>query len=99
MLFPMTVSIRSFHFRSISVGNHRRRCRVAFLLILYIALTGLLSAAMQTASAEEDPFAAGVRPTEPLSPAEEQKTFTLPPGFEIQLFAAEPEIFKPMNMA
>ena len=35
-----------------------------------------------------------------LSPrAEEQKTFHLPPGFEIQLVASEPEISKPMNMA
>jgi hypothetical protein len=46
-----------------------------------------------------DPFAAQVRPTEPLSPAEEQKTFHLPPGFEVRLFASEPEILKPMNMA
>ena len=47
----------------------------------------------------QDPFAAHVRPTEPLSPAEEQKTFQLPPGFEIQLFASEPDILKPLNMA
>lgn len=46
-----------------------------------------------------DPFAAGVRPTEPLTPAQEAKTFLLPDGFRIQLFAAEPQINKPMNMA
>ena len=39
-----------------------------------------------------------VAPTEALSPAEEQKLFHLPPGFEIQLFATEPAIHKPMNM-
>src|SRR5690348_13048642 len=33
----------------------------------------------------------------PRSPAEEQKAFHLPPGFEIQLVAAEPEVHKPMN--
>src|SRR5436190_1968064 len=36
---------------------------------------------------------------DPLSPAEEQKKFHLPPGFEIQLVASEPDIAKPMNLA
>ena len=49
--------------------------------------------------AAEDPFAAGVRPTDPLSPEEQQRTFHLPPGFEIELVASEPEIAKPMNLA
>ncbi len=39
-----------------------------------------------------------VAPTEALSPAEQQKKFHLPPGFEIQLVAAEPQIHKPMNI-
>ncbi len=38
-----------------------------------------------------------VAPTEALSAAEQQKRFHLPPGFEIQLFACEPAIHKPMN--
>ena len=46
-----------------------------------------------------DPFAAGVRTTEPSSPAQEKDAFELPPGFEIELVASEPDIFKPMNMA
>ncbi len=46
-----------------------------------------------------DPFAEGVRTTEPLTPAEQRTKFHLPPGFEIQLVAAEPELRKPMNMA
>src|ERR1051326_2381199 len=46
-----------------------------------------------------DPFAENVRPTEPLTPDQEQKSFQLPPGFEIQWVAAEPDINKPMNMA
>ena len=33
------------------------------------------------------------------SPAEEQLSFRLPPGFEVNLFVAEPEINKPLNMA
>ncbi len=40
-----------------------------------------------------------VAKTDALSPAEEQKAFKLPKGFEIQLIAAEPDIRKPMQMA
>ncbi len=47
----------------------------------------------------EDPFAAGVRPTDPLTPSEQTAKFRLPPGFEIQLVANEPDINKPMNLA
>ena len=39
-----------------------------------------------------------VAPTGPLTPAEQQKKFKLPPGFEIQLVACEPQINKPMNL-
>src|SRR6266536_4781541 len=46
-----------------------------------------------------DPFAENVRPTEALSPEQEQKSFHLPPGFEIQLVASEPDVNKPMNLA
>lgn len=45
-----------------------------------------------------DRYAPQVAQTDPL-PAEEQlKKFHLPPGFEIQLVAAEPEIRKPINL-
>ncbi|HUE73259.1 MAG TPA: PVC-type heme-binding CxxCH protein, partial [Pirellulaceae bacterium] len=54
---------------------------------------------MSTTRAQDDPFAAGVRPTPWLKPEEEQKLFKLPEGFEIQLVAAEPDIQKPLNMA
>src|SRR5690606_21912955 len=40
-----------------------------------------------------------VRPTDPLTPEEQLTTFQLPPGFKIELVAAEPDIQKPMNMA
>ena len=40
-----------------------------------------------------------MRTSDPLTPADATKTFTLPAGFRIQLFAAEPEINKPMNLA
>jgi putative heme-binding domain-containing protein len=65
------------------------------------ALPIALVTVMLGASAAQggDPFAAGVRETPPLSPADEQKSFHLPPGFAIELFAAEPDIQKPINMA
>src|SRR5437660_8227774 len=46
-----------------------------------------------------DPFAENVRPTDALTPEQERKSFHLPPGFEIQLVASEPDINKPMNLA
>src|SRR5215212_2012785 len=46
-----------------------------------------------------DPFTENVRTAPPLSPQEQQKKFHLPPGFEIQLVASEPDIDKPINMA
>lgn len=64
--------------------------RLLHLCCLAFALVSLRAA---------DPFAEGVRTTDPL-PAEEQlHTFKLPPGFKIQLVASEPDIQKPMNMA
>ena len=39
-----------------------------------------------------------VAPSGPLTPQEQIKKFKLPPGFEIQLVASEPDINKPMNM-
>src|SRR5262249_5217014 len=40
-----------------------------------------------------------VAPTEANTPAEERARFRLPPGFEAQLVACEPDIAKPMNLA
>lgn len=46
-----------------------------------------------------DLFTENIRSTEPRTPEEERAGFQLPPGFEIQLFASEPDIDKPINMA
>ena len=35
---------------------------------------------------------------QPLSPEEQLKHFTVPPGFEVQLVASEPQIQKPINL-
>ena len=65
--------------------------RRTFLAVTLVTATALAQKA--------DPFAEGVRTTEPLAPAEQRAKFKLPPGFEIQLVAAEPDLRKPMNMA
>jgi putative heme-binding domain-containing protein len=64
----------------------------------WILVLGCAFVALRGAGAE-DPFADVIRKTEPLTPDQEQKTFHLPPGFEAQLVASEPDIGKPMNMA
>ena len=63
------------------------------LLVTSLALIGVFMARAA------DPFAEGVRPTEPVSAEEQAKTFILPAGFKVELVAAEPDIQKPMNMA
>jgi len=40
-----------------------------------------------------------VAPTEAKTPSEEQKSFKVPPGFQVQLVAAEPDIGKPIQIA
>jgi putative heme-binding domain-containing protein len=45
-----------------------------------------------------DPYAAFISPTGPLSPEEERRKFHLPPGFDVQLVAAEPNVRKPINI-
>lgn len=47
--------------------------------------------------AQEPP--ALVAPTDPRTTEDERAAFRLPPGFEAQLVAAEPDIAKPMNLA
>lgn len=37
-------------------------------------------------------------PTPPLSPDEARRRFTTPPGFEVRLFASEPEVVNPVAM-
>lgn len=68
-----------------------------FAYRLFVGL--ILTIAATTTHSAEDPFAAQVRTTAPLSTEQQLESFTLPEGFEIQLVAAEPDLRKPMNMA
>jgi putative heme-binding domain-containing protein len=70
--------------------------RIPRSALAFIALTSVFC---PLTSAQDDPFAVGVRTTPWLAPGDEQKLFKLPPGFEINLVAAEPDIQKPLNMA
>ena len=62
-------------------------------------LLALLLALCPSSGQGADPFAENIRTTPWLSPEQERQTFHLPPGFDINVFAAEPDIAKPMNMA
>jgi putative heme-binding domain-containing protein len=59
-----------------------------FRLIAFLLLAPAVAAAQDL-----------VATTPPLTPEEQRARFKLPPGFEIQLVAAEPDIVKPMNLA
>jgi putative heme-binding domain-containing protein len=69
-----------------------KRATALFVLAAGLAISPLTHAA-------EDPFSLNIRDTPPLAPAQEQKAFHLPPGFQIQLVASEPDIGKPTNLA
>ena len=70
-----------------------RATAFAFALALTLTLTLTLTPATHAADTKL------VRDTEALTPAEEQTKLHVPPGFELQLFASEPMINKPINMA
>lgn len=57
------------------------------------------STAVASEPIRDSDFDEHVRTTEARSPEEERLGFTLPPGFEITLFASEPQIGKPINLA
>lgn len=71
------------------------------VLFIHLSSTGLINwlAPPAVALAQDDPFALGVRPTEPVDAAEQQRMFTLPDGFQLHLVATEPQLAKPMNLA
>src|SRR5262245_51464565 len=81
--------------------QNRFLTQLGFLLVSFSCVRPMTAAAQQPKAnaAPKDPFAENVRTTPWLKPEEQQKTFHLPPGFDIQLVAAEPDINKPLNLA
>lgn len=63
----------------------------------FLILTSFLAMGAEPEAA--DPFASHVRPTPHLSPEDEMAALQVPEGFKITLFASEPDIAKPLNMA
>ncbi len=76
----------------------RSQCHFPVLSPLLLVLI-FCSASVLAQQGDEDPFALGVRNTEPVSPEEELASFQVPEGFRVELVAAEPDIAKPMNLA
>jgi putative heme-binding domain-containing protein len=68
------------------------------LLVCSLCLALTLPALPGRSQDNKDPYAQHIASTPPRTPAEEQKAFHVPPGFEVQLVAAEPDIRKPINM-
>ena len=73
--------------------RHRQFTGIARVLSLSLAfgLTGITVA--------QQPNPELVATSDARTPEEERASFHLPPGFEIQLVASEPDIAKPMNLA
>ncbi|MGD9645335.1 MAG: PVC-type heme-binding CxxCH protein [Pirellulales bacterium] len=65
------------------------------LSALFFVCLGLVCGAFVSSARAQDLVAK----TEPLSAVEQQRRFHLPPGFEIQLVASEPQVVKPMNLS
>src|SRR5690606_3174116 len=66
--------------------------------LLATAMGVLLSCNNPTTNTDGDKFADHIRTTPHQTPEQQLAGFTLPAGLEISLFAAEPDIGKPINM-
>jgi putative heme-binding domain-containing protein len=69
-----------------------------FAVVCLACLGLVLVAGVGQSEDKKDPYSGNIAPTGPRSPADELKGFHLPPGFEVQLVAAEPDIHKPINL-
>ncbi len=69
--------------------------------LIWICLLIHLACSTSPKSTEHfhDQFTRHIRTTEPLPPEQERLSLRVPEGFEVQLFAAEPDIAKPLNMS
>jgi putative heme-binding domain-containing protein len=67
-----------------------------FAVVCLACLGLVLVAGVGQSEDKQDP---NIAPTGPRSPEEERQAFHLPPGFEVQLVAADPDINKPINLA
>lgn len=73
--------------------------QITYILLLIMVLCSCKGKLHEADEANKSDFTETIRSTEARTPLEEMKAFKLPDGFEIQLFASEPQIGKPINMA
>ena len=73
--------------------------RLALSRTIVFALAVVAYAVPGPVLAQDPPKFENVSSAPPRTPEEERKGFHLPPGFEIELVAAEPDIRKPINIA
>src|SRR5262249_37325291 len=97
---PLSFTVlRYFHALAVSLTmaespTRRTRPPAPSMRLSFFSLFALACAA---SSVHADPPYVATTPHR--SPAEERASFRLPPGFEAQLVAAEPDIQKPINIA
>jgi len=69
--------------------------RRPFATLLVLAVVSLTTPEVRA----QDPYSGFIAPSPPLTAAEQLQKFHLPPGFQIELVAAEPDVPKPVNLA
>lgn len=86
--------------KSVQLYGHRTTpliCLLIIIIISFASCTDNKNKGMDKESAKEG--STHVATSDPRTPQEEREGFHLPPGFKIELFASEPVIHKPMNLA
>jgi putative heme-binding domain-containing protein len=100
--FSIALSFRPSYSESVAPTRHPLSEALMRSTILFVAaLVTILAAGLartQDKAPKPPPPPPDIAPGDPKTPAEERKTFSLPPHFEVQLVASEPDIHKPMNM-
>lgn len=90
----------SFNPRSLDCMHYRRTPLLHYYcaLLLVFALANCTHEVPEEQENSLDQFSQHIRTTEARSPQDEKLGLRVPDGFEIQLFASEPDIGKPLNM-
>ncbi len=89
--------------RTINRSPPHRNSPVISRKFMVGAVTCILSFALRTGTIHADeafpePFDTEKAATQPLSPEEASASWTAPPGFQVKLFAGEPEVRQPIGM-
>ena len=67
--------------------------------LAWLVLCAALYSLPASLHAEDPLYSKWITLADPLTPEDSRKTFRVPPGFDIELVASEPDIYKPMNLA